>query len=578
MEATGVFGRPKLGSRLSICSQTNAFTACKLSSFRLKTSYPIKHAHGLVPLKASKTTHPLACEGEEEYNRNFEKLAPSEWGHQFLSAHVDLSEMDALRIEIETLKPKVRDMFMLSSEGIKSTKKNIMFIYLLVSLGLAYHFEDEIEEALRDGFRKMEEEDMMSGEDDLYTKFKGDNGKFKECLARDPKGILSLYEAAHMGTTTDYILDEAMSFAKSHLEEFSSAAANGSCKRNLSRRILKALDQPQHKNMEIFVAMEYIHFYEQEQDCDKTLLNFAKLNFKFLQLLYLQELQILSKWYKEQDLESKLSPYFRDRIVEVHLVTLTYFEPKYSRVRIFLSKIYTLQIIIDDTCDRYASLCEVESLADTIERWDPDDYAMDGQADYLKYVVKFIFDTFQEFERECKRVMRNNLKLAQWARKGHLPSFDEYLDVAGVEIAIYFTLAGILMGMESICKKEAHEWLKARDKLVRALITKTRVVNDMLGFEDDMSRGYVTNSINCYKKQYGVTEEEAIRKLRQLVAYLDKIMNEEFLKTINVPREVLKVVIIDTARAANVSYEKDDEFTRPGDHLKNYIKSMYIDL
>ncbi|XP_020869736.1 terpenoid synthase 28-like [Arabidopsis lyrata subsp. lyrata] len=175
---------------------------------------------------------------------------------------------------------------------------------------------------------------------------------------------------------------------------------------------------------------------------------------------------------------------------------------------------------------------------------------------------------------QCKRMMRSNLQLAKWAVTGHLPSFDEYLDVSGVEIALYFTLACILMGMENICKKEAYEWLKSRDKLVRALTAKARVLNDILGFEDDMSREYVTNSINCYNKQYGVTEEEAFRKLHQMVADLDKMMNEEFLKTIY----YLKIFIIDTLRAANVSYEKDDEFTRPGEHLKNCITSLYVDL
>lgn len=58
-----------------------------------------------------------------------------------------------------------------------------------------------------------------------------------------------------------------------------------------------------------------------------------------------------------------------------------------------------------------------------------------------------------------------------------------------------------------------------------------------------MSRGYVTGSINCYKKQHGVSEEEAFIKLHELVAKSDKIMNEEFLKPINVPRQVLKAVI-----------------------------------
>ncbi|CAE5959668.1 unnamed protein product [Arabidopsis arenosa] len=156
MEAIRVFG-PKL----SIRSQTSAFPACKLSRFPL-TSFPSKPAH-LVPLKA--TTHPLAFD-DEENNRKFRKLGPSEWGHQFLSAHVDLSEMDALGREIEALKPKVRDMLM-SSKGTESSKKKILFIYLLVSLGLAYHFEDEIEESLNDGLREIEE--MMAGEGDLYT-------------------------------------------------------------------------------------------------------------------------------------------------------------------------------------------------------------------------------------------------------------------------------------------------------------------------------------------------------------------------------------------------------------------------
>lgn len=74
--------------------------------------------------------------------------------------------MDALEREIKALKPKVRDMLM-SSNDVESVKKRILMIYLLVSLGIAYHFEDEIEESLRDGFEMIDE--MMAGEDDLYT-------------------------------------------------------------------------------------------------------------------------------------------------------------------------------------------------------------------------------------------------------------------------------------------------------------------------------------------------------------------------------------------------------------------------
>ena len=153
---------------------------------------------------------------------------------------------------------------------------------------------------------------------------------------------------------------------------------------------------------------------------------------------------------------------------------------------------------------------------------------MDGLPDYLKSVVKFVFGTFQEFEREIgselgglyslevtieyvsnrndfffgndviivitihlqtfesfqfKIYMRSNLQLAKWASVDHLPSFEEYLDVAGIEIAVVFTLACVLMAMENICKEEAYEWLKSREKLVRAMTTKARVPNDMFGYE-----------------------------------------------------------------------------------------------
>ncbi|CAN8255133.1 unnamed protein product [Cochlearia groenlandica] len=51
--------------------------------------------------------------------------------------------------------------------SIDKTKKRILMIHLLVSLGLAFHFEDEIYEALEESFKKIDE--MLVGEEDLYT-------------------------------------------------------------------------------------------------------------------------------------------------------------------------------------------------------------------------------------------------------------------------------------------------------------------------------------------------------------------------------------------------------------------------
>ena len=48
--------------------------------------------------------------------------------------------------------------------------------------------------------------------------------------------------------------------------------------------------------MEILVPLEFIPFYEQEKDHDEMVLKFAKISLKFLQLQYLQELKIVTKY------------------------------------------------------------------------------------------------------------------------------------------------------------------------------------------------------------------------------------------------------------------------------------------
>jgi outer membrane receptor for ferrienterochelin and colicin len=112
-----------------------------------------------------KATNTLTFD-DKERTRKFKKLPLSEWTHYFHSIPLDISEMDALKEEIDELKPKVKNTFM-SSQGSDSTKTKILMIYLFVSLGLAYHFEEEIYETLKEGFENIEK--IMAGEEDLYT-------------------------------------------------------------------------------------------------------------------------------------------------------------------------------------------------------------------------------------------------------------------------------------------------------------------------------------------------------------------------------------------------------------------------
>lgn len=54
-----------------------------------------------------------------------------------------------------------------SQDDNEATKRKILLIHFIVSLGLSYYFENEIEEILKLAFEKIE--DLIKDENDLYT-------------------------------------------------------------------------------------------------------------------------------------------------------------------------------------------------------------------------------------------------------------------------------------------------------------------------------------------------------------------------------------------------------------------------
>ncbi|KAG7543170.1 Terpene synthase N-terminal domain [Arabidopsis thaliana x Arabidopsis arenosa] len=508
----------------------------------------------------------------------FTKLSHSQWTDYFLSVPIDESELDVITREIEILKPEVREL--LSSQGDDETsKRKVLLIQLLISLGLAFHFENEINDILEHAFPKL----------DVFKIFTGDDGKFEQSLTGDAKGILSLYEAAHLGTTTDYILDEALRFTSSHLK---SLLAGETCQPHMLRLIRNTLYLPQRWNMEAVIAREYITFYEQEEDHDKMLLRLAKLNFKLLQMHYIKELKTFIKWWMALDLTSKWPSQFRERIVEALLAGLMmYFEPQFSDGRVIAAKFTYLLTILDDACDHYFSIDELTRLVDCVERWSPD--GVDTLGDISRTVFKLMLDVFDEIEsgvrskgssfhlkemlEELKTLVRANLDLVKWAQGKQVPSFEEHVEVGGIALTSYATLMYSFVGMGETIGKEAYEWVRSRPRLIKSLAAKGRLMDDMTDFENDMSNGFAANAINYYMKQFVVTKEEAMLECQKMIANINKIINEELLKTTVVSPRVLKQTL-NFGRLLELLYTKsDDIFNCSEGKLKEYVVTLLID-
>jgi eudesmane-5,11-diol synthase len=174
-------------------------------------------------------------------------------------------------------------------------------------LGVDHCFRDEIAAAMR---RICSEELEFSSSDDLHVvalrfgllrqhgiwvsadvfdKFKDSNGNFSTNLCKNPRGLLTLYNAAHMAIPGEKTLDDAIAFSRRHLE-----AMKGKLQSPLAEQVSRALGIPLHRIGRPVENMDFIADYEQEAAHDVTLLELAKLDFELRRCCYLEELRELT--------------------------------------------------------------------------------------------------------------------------------------------------------------------------------------------------------------------------------------------------------------------------------------------
>ncbi|XP_038697205.1 probable terpene synthase 6 [Tripterygium wilfordii] len=530
---------------------------------------------------------------------------PPFWGHSyFASLPSNDAEFESCTKQIEELKIRVKEML---TDSTSNPVEIVRLIHLLCRLGLSYHFESEIEDHLQQYFdhtmAKLVEINNYNLEKvalvfrvfrqygykvscDVFNMYKENStGEFKESLVNDVKGMLSLYEAAHLRMHGEAILDEALAYTTTFLLKL---VANQSDDR-LAKHIQYALVYPFHKSSERLAVRQYIDSYEEDESCNEMLLKFAKLDFNRLQLLHRKELTHVARWYKEIDFTSNFG-YARERIAENHLWLLgTHFEPQYTKSRIFVNKVITLATVLDDIYDVYGSIEEVRLLTDAIQRWEIG--AIDQLPDYMKMIYSTMLDIYHGFENELKNEARSHLVSyakdamkelvrgyhleAEWFHRRCVPPFDEYMETGLITITFRALLAPSFLGIDSV-GADAFEWLK-NSKILRASQAIGRLMNDTATRKVEQKLGHSASSLQCYMNENGVSEEEAIKYIREeVIESAWKDINEEQMRpNIVVPRELL-MLVVNLARVAHSFYNVNDVYTNTT-YSKEHVKTTFVE-
>ncbi|KAF2290774.1 hypothetical protein GH714_015389 [Hevea brasiliensis] len=162
--------------------------------------------------------------------RRTAQFHPTVWGDYFIKRVSDNQMASVWTEQAKILKEEVRRM--LTSATDHKASEKLKLLDAIQRLGISYHFEGEIEEALKKIYQDFEDDGNLCTvalrfrllrqqgyhvSSDVFSKFKDGEGNFKEDLINDVHGLLSLYEASYLSVQGEDILDEALEFTKTHL-------------------------------------------------------------------------------------------------------------------------------------------------------------------------------------------------------------------------------------------------------------------------------------------------------------------------------------------------------------------------
>uniref|UniRef100_A0A6N2MAL9 Terpene synthase N-terminal domain-containing protein n=1 Tax=Salix viminalis TaxID=40686 RepID=A0A6N2MAL9_SALVM len=401
-------------------------------------------------------------------------------------------------------------------------------------LGISHHFEEEIDEqldrscdwnvgedlfvtALR--FRLLRQAGKHSSSD-VFQKFISKEGKLKDFLAEDRRGMLSLHEASYLATKNEEILLHAQKLTRTSLQQLMPLMSS-----NCSSYVAQALKLPRHLRMARLESRNYISCYRKEKNFNLDLFQLARVDFNMVQQLHNTELTEIVRWWKQLGLVDKLS-FARDRPLECFLWTVGIFpEPYHSSCRIELTKTIAILLVLDDVFDSYGSLDDLVLFTDAIRRWDLG--AMEHLPEYMKICYMALFNT-------TNNIGYRILKKQGWNVVPHLKRTDVTNETAAMmePYPNLFSVSGKIL----------------------------RLWDDLGTAEEEQERGDVASSIQCYTNEKGFSsEKEAREHIRNLISSSWLELNGELVSpTAALPLSIVKASL-NLGRTAQVVYEHGDD-------------------
>ncbi|CAL9755233.1 unnamed protein product [Musa acuminata subsp. burmannicoides] len=577
---------------------------------------------------------PVRCTARTPPPRRSADYQPSSWSDEYIQS---------LRTDTKVEEDNARRMGKLTEDvkqliyRKKGTEDQLQLIDHLLQLGAAYHFKEDIKDALGTIYGSVEKVNMLLKDnlhatalmfrllrehgfdvsEGVFYRFMDEKGNLKASLRHQTEGLVSLYEASHLAKEGEHVLEEATNFTTKQLKSL----MEGSLEPHLREHVAHALELPLNWRMPRLQTRWFIEASQWEAKMNPVLLELAKLDFNRVQIIYQRELREVSRYFKLALLESCLVqsalvyepanfstnlwlsirwwsnlglaqrlPFSRDRLMENYFWTVGWaFEPQFARIREAQTKANCLITTIDDVYDVYGTIDELELFTDAVDRWDVN--TMDKLPEYMKICFLALFnstndtaynvmkekglDVIPHLKKAWADLCKAYMVEARWYHQGYTPNLEEYLENALVSISGPLALTLAYCTSDDVTR-EALDGFQSCPEIARWSSMIFRLCDDWGTSKDELRRGDVPKSIECHMHENGVSEDAAREHIRQLIRGNWRAINGDRSFT-SCFEENLKMIAINIPRMAHCMYQYGDGYGKPDGVIEDRIRSLLIE-
>ncbi|KAL4655201.1 hypothetical protein ACB092_01G433400 [Castanea dentata] len=534
------------------------------------------------------------------HERRSANYKPNIWNYDYIQSLSSIYEGQEYERRAQTLIVNVKDLF---AEAVDKVAK-LELIDKVKKLGLDSHFDVEIKEAL--DIISSTKNKNPSPKEDLYTTalcfrllrqhgyevsqdmFRGfmdeKAGLFKKSTRTNIKEMLELLEAAHLALEGEDIMDAARDFSTETLKD---CIPNLDC--DLAEQVSHVFELPSQRRVQWFDVKWHIKAYEKDRHMNAMLLELAKLHFNIVQATLQKDLRESSRWWSNLGVIEKLS-FARDRLVESFMCSVAMaFEPKYTCLRKWLTKVISLILLIDDVYDIFGTFEELKQFTNAVNRWD----VIETQQlpECMKICFLALYNTTNEIANEIQKEKGWNQLLphlkkawtdfcnalfveAKWYNMGYTPSLQEYLSNAQMSSTAPLLLVHELFSMGYEVTKGMEDFLEKNQEIAYNISMIIRLCNDLVTSVAEQERGDAPSSIVCYMREANVSEEIARMHIQGMINKTWKKINGQCFKQF--PKLQFVNITTNTARMAHSIYQNEDGFGVQDQGMKKNILSLLV--